>query len=63
MLISPPPFSLDELQEQVAFTKAQVAAYQQELQRLIEAENLKAQELAIAYQQLQSINRTTSLIN
>ncbi len=54
MLISSPPYSLNELQEQLEFSKAQIAAYQRELQRLVEAENLKAQELAIAYQQLQS---------
>jgi putative two-component system response regulator len=54
MLAASSPFSLEELQQQLGFAKSQVVLYQQELQRLIEAENLKAQELAIAYQQLQS---------
>ena len=36
MLISSPPFSLDELQEQLEFTKAQAAAYQHELHREFE---------------------------
>jgi putative two-component system response regulator len=50
----PSSLSLTELQQQLAFVKGQVVAYQQELQRLIEAENLKAQELAVAYNQLQT---------
>lgn len=54
MLIPSSPLSLTELQQQLEFAKAQVTEYQRELQRLIEAENLKAQELAVAYQQLQS---------
>src|SRR5581483_2919224 len=54
MLNVPSSLSLAELRRQLEFAKGQVAAYQQELQRLIEAENSKAQELAVAYQQLQS---------
>ncbi len=54
MWIPASPISLPELQQQLDFAKAQVAEYQRELQRLIEAENLKAQELATAYQQLRT---------
>jgi putative two-component system response regulator len=54
MLNVPSSLSLAELQKHLEFAKGQVAAYQQELQRLIEAENSKAQELAVAYKQLQS---------
>lgn len=48
------PLSATELQEQLEVVNAQLAHYQQEVQRLIEAENLKTQELTVAYQQLQS---------
>src|SRR5262245_4218480 len=54
MLILSSSLSVSELQHQLEIAQAQVAYYQQELQRLVEAENLKAQELAIAYQQLQA---------
>jgi putative two-component system response regulator len=53
-VIPAPPIALPELQQQLDFAKAQVAEYQREIQRLIEAENLKAQELATAYQQLRT---------
>jgi len=54
MLTLPLSLSVAELQQQLETAKAQVAHYQEELQRLVEAENLKAQQLSIAYQQLQS---------
>ena len=54
MRILSEPLSVTELQEQLASANARVAHYQQEVRRLIEAEKLKAQELAVAYQQLQS---------
>lgn len=54
MLILSQALSINALRQQLEVAEARIAHYQQELQRLIEAETLKAQELSAAYQQLQS---------
>jgi putative two-component system response regulator len=52
MQISNVSATITDLQQQLEFTKARLSEYQRELERLIAAENLKTQQLTIAYQQL-----------